>query len=154
MNTKLRELHPNEFHAVCSWAISEQWPGLIKGQLLSYDEFPQIIQLPNHFSFAMSEEACAAIGFGQIWLAPNGTSNLVRLLVDPAQRGQGYGKRLSALLLAEALRMPGCTQVKLRVRRDNFPALAVYRSIGFRELEAESNQHVLAMACAADNGQI
>jgi ribosomal protein S18 acetylase RimI-like enzyme len=149
MHTKLRQLHTNEYHSVCSWAIAEHWPGLIKGQLLTIEEFPHILKLASHFSFALSEEDAAVIGFGQIWLAPNGSTNLVRLLVDPALRGQGYGKRLCALLLAEALRMPGCTQVKLRVRRDNLPAVAVYRSIGFCELEAESNEHVLAMAYAA-----
>jgi ribosomal protein S18 acetylase RimI-like enzyme len=145
----LRQLRPDEYRTVCSWAIAEQWPGLVKGHPLTYDEFPQILGLPGHFSFALSGEASPAIGFGQVWIAPNGTKNLVRILVDPAMRGKGFGRRLCSLLLAEALRMPYVQQVKLRVRRDNLSAVAVYRSIGFRELAAESNVHILAMAYEA-----
>jgi len=122
---------------------------LVKGSLLTGDEFPQVLKLPGHFSFAMSGEASPAIGFGQIWLAPNGTTNLVRILVDPAMRGRGFGKRLCSLLLAEALRMPHVQQVNLRVRRDNRPAVAVYRSIGFSELEAQSHADVMTMAFRA-----
>ena len=148
MDTKLRELHPSEYIAACNWAIAEQWPGLVKGSVLTHEEFPKILSLPSHFSFAMSEKGSLAFGFGQIWLSPNGKTNLVRILVAPAMRGKGLGKRLCALLLTEALRMPNVKLVSLRVRRNNLPAVAVYRSIGFHELEAESNADVLAMAYA------
>lgn len=149
MNMTLRALRPEEYSTICSWAIAEQWPGLVKGQLLTVDEFPAILSLPGHFSFAMSKDGCAATGFGQIWQSPNGATNLIRILIDPAMRGQGYGKRLCALLLSEALRMPDVRQVKLRVSRQNLSAIAVYRSIGFCELESESNTHALAMAYGA-----
>ena len=149
MNMTLREFRSEEYSPICSWAIAELWPGLVKGQLLALHEFPAILTLPGHFSFAMSEEGCAATGFGQIWRSPNGATNLVRILVDPAMRGQGFGKRLCTLLLAEALRMPDVRHVKLRVSRQNLPAIAVYRSIGFSQLESESNTHALAMAYGA-----
>ena len=149
MNPTLRPPHPEQYRTVCSWAIAEQWPGLVKGSLLSYDEFPQILGLPGHLSFELGEEGSPAIGFGQVWVATIGTVNLVRILIDPALRGKGLGKQLSSLLLAEALRLPNVQQVKLRVRRDNLPAVAVYRSIGFRELASESNANVMAMAYEA-----
>ena len=146
MHTKLRELLPGEYVAACNWAIAEQWPGLVKGSVLTHGEFPKILNLPSHYSFAMSEEGSLAIGFGQIWLSPNGKTNLVRILVAPAMRGKGHGKRLCSLLLKEALHMPNVKQVSLRVRRNNLPAVGAYRSIGFHKLESESNAGVLAMA--------
>ncbi len=146
MGAKLRELHPDEYTAACAWAIAERWPGLVKGSVLTYEEFSKILNLEGHLSFAMSEEGSPAIGFGQIWLSSNGKANLVRILVAPAMRGRGLGKQLCSLLLAKALRMPNVKQVSLRVHKDNRPAVAVYRSLGFRELEGESNAQVLAMA--------
>jgi ribosomal protein S18 acetylase RimI-like enzyme len=56
------------------------------------------------------------------------------------------GRQLSALLLQEALRIAAGGQVKLRVRRDNVPALSIYSALGFRVLDDESNAEVLAMA--------
>lgn len=149
MGTRLRELHIDEYLAVCAWAIAEEWPALVKGSLLTYEDFPKILAQPGHLSFAMSEDESPAIGFGQIWSSPNGKTNLVRILVDPAFRGKGFGKSLCSLLLKEALCLPNVKEVRLRVRRDNIPAVAVYLSLGFRELEAESHATVLAMAYEA-----
>lgn len=145
MNPSLRHLLPEERQAVCAWAMAERWPGLTKGQQLTCDEFVQMLELPGHHSFALSEGLSPAVGFGQIWLAPDGTVNLVRLLIDPSKRGNGLGRRLCTLLLAEAMHTFDANRVKLRVRRDNQPAIAVYRALKFRELEAESNQQVMAM---------
>jgi hypothetical protein len=47
--------------------------------------------------------------------------------------------------IAEALRLPATTGVKLRVRHDNFLAVRVYQSLGFATNEAESNDAVMAM---------
>jgi len=149
MELILRDLLPDEHHLVCAWAQAEHWPGLVKGSVLTREEFPNLINLPGHISFAISQQGLPALGFGQIWSGPNGRINLVRILVDPAMRGRGVGKRLCALLLEQALRLPTVTQVFLRVRRDNAPAVAVYCSLGFREIEEESNADVLAMVCGA-----
>jgi len=146
MSTKLRELHVEEHNIVCAWAMEENWPALVKGEVLTHEDFPRILALPGHLSFAMSEEGSSVLGFGQIWLSQNGKVNLVRIIVDPAMRGRGIGKRLCALLLAEALNLPNVTHVFLRVRRDNLPAVAVYRALGFASVETESNENVLAMA--------
>ncbi|STQ91119.1 GNAT family N-acetyltransferase [Iodobacter fluviatilis] len=146
MSRKLRELHAHEYENVCAWAIKENWPGLVKGEVITHEGFLKILMLPGHLSFAMSEEGASALGFGQIWLSPNGKTNLIRILVDPAMRGRGIGKNLCALLLAEALRISNTAQVFLRVRRDNLPAVAVYRFLSFKDIEGESNADVLAMA--------
>ncbi|MEJ6004024.1 GNAT family N-acetyltransferase [Paucibacter sp. AS339] len=145
MDLILRDLLPDEQQFVCAWAQAEHWPGLVKGSTLTREEFPNILHLPGHMSFAVSLQGLPAFGFGQIWCAPNGRANLVRILVDPAMRGQGLGRRLCALLLEQALLLPKVTEVFLRVRRDNAPAVAVYRSLGFREIQEESNPDVLAM---------
>ncbi len=142
---KLRALQPNEYQAVCARAIGEQWPGLVKGTVLTSDDFPRILELPGHSSYAMGDGDTPAIGFGQVWQSPNGKTNLIRILVDPARRGKGLGKQLCALLLAEALAKPGVQQVSLRVRRDNLPAVAVYRSLGFHDGQDTGNPEVLAM---------
>jgi ribosomal-protein-alanine N-acetyltransferase len=141
----LRPLTPAEFERVAAWAIAEGWPGKNKNVLLTQQEFPDILVLPGHLSFALSEPDQEVMGFGQIWTNSAGVVNLVRILVAPDLRGQGLGKKLCALLLDHATQVLGAPSVKLRVYRNNLPAVAVYRSLGFEAIESESNAEVLAM---------
>ncbi len=142
----LRPLAPDEHAVVAAWAMAEGWPGRSKLVALTPEEFSLIAALPGHASFAMSEAGGPVLGFGQVWTSPAGVVSLVRIIVDPALRGRGLGRELSALLLQQALRIAGGGRVKLRVRRDNTPALSIYSALGFRVLDDESNAEVLAMA--------
>lgn len=146
MPTSLHPIRPTDHALFASWAIAEQWPGQRKGAILTEAEFPGLLDLPGHYSFCLSEENRPAIGFGQIWINAAGAVNLVRILIAPHLRGQGLGKMLCALLVAEAGRLTGTDTVKLRVRRNNAAAVAVYSHLGFQVLELESNSEVLAMA--------
>lgn len=63
-----------------------------------------------------------------------GTSlaRLYSFAVDPAHRGQGVGRRL--LEAAEqAARARDCLYLRLEVRRDNEPAITLYKTRGYRE---------------------
>ena len=143
----LRPLGLDEHATVAGWAMAEGWPGRSKHVALTPEEFSVIAAMPGHASFAMSEAGGPVLGFGQVWTSPAGVVSLVRIIVDPALRGRGLGLQLSGLLLQEARRIAGGGPVKLRVRRDNAPALSVYSALGFRVLDDESNAEVLAMVC-------
>lgn len=58
---------------------------------------------------------------------------LLALAVDPAERRRGVGKSLLGALL-EAGRGLGATRLRLSVRPENLPALALYRGFRFRVL--------------------
>ncbi|WP_235681341.1 ribosomal protein S18-alanine N-acetyltransferase [Tomitella gaofuii] len=59
-------------------------------------------------------------------------SEVHTIAVDPKVQGRGVGRRLLALLLAEADAHGG--PVFLDVRTDNAPAIALYRSEGFENV--------------------
>lgn len=58
---------------------------------------------------------------------------LARIIIDPKQRGLGYGKELTRLIVREALRqLPSSSwAISLWVLADNPVAQKVYQSIGF-----------------------
>lgn len=56
-----------------------------------------------------------------------------RLLVDPVMRGRGYGVLASRLCMRVADDQLKLRQVRLEVKADNHPAVAIYRSLGFQE---------------------
>ena len=57
---------------------------------------------------------------------------LIAVAVDRGWRGHGLGRALSAAVV-EALRAGGCEHVRVLVGAGNEPALALYRSLGFRD---------------------
>jgi [ribosomal protein S18]-alanine N-acetyltransferase len=82
------------------------------------------------------------VGYGELWVdEAEGEVELAHLLVDPQQRGRGYGKALGELLTGEAHSF-GLDTV-LRVDRRNDVAIRCYTSLGFARFseveEAEWN---------------
>ena len=126
--------------------MAEGWPGREKGIPITAPEFSEILKLPGHSSYCMSENGEPPVAFGQIWVSSANTVNLVRVIVDPNRRGRGFGKQLSAFLLAEARKLPQASTVRLRVLRANIAAVSLYTSLGFFVVETESNESVLALA--------
>jgi ribosomal protein S18 acetylase RimI-like enzyme len=77
------------------------------------------------------------VGYGEIWEdRRENEAELARIIVDPARRGRGLGRRLT-VLLAERARAEGFANIWLRVVPGNEPALAAYRAAGFLRASSE-----------------
>ena len=80
------------------------------------------------------------VAYGELWLdVDEDEVELARLIVDPARRRTGLGRRLVSDLLAAA-RDTGLSGCFLRVAPDNAPALALYRSAGFVDVDASRSE--------------
>lgn len=79
----------------------------------------------------MLTKGATLLGYGELWLdAVEREVELARLIVAPAQRGQGVGVALVQLLLKQARSTP-YPRTFLRVFPDNHVAIACYRRVGF-----------------------
>ena len=149
MNFYLRQTLPSDCAFIADLAIAEGWPGRTKQEAMSEAVLAEIISMPEHFSYTLCQENEQLVGFGQIWLDAVGRVNLVRILVAPTMRGRGVGKILCRLLLEQAKRIAQnsaqSSAPRLRVRRDNHAAIAVYQALGFHVVDEDSNQTTLAM---------
>lgn len=86
---------------------------------------------PERFFVRLREgSTVAACGMGVL---DNGYFGLFDLVVDPAMRGQGFGKRLVTELLRLG-RQHGARQAWLQVMKSNAVALNLYQQFGFKEL--------------------
>ncbi len=71
------------------------------------------------------------IGYGELWVdEPEREVELARIIVNPADRGRGVGKRLVVLLLERAS-LTGLPDAFVRVVPVNSAAIACYRAAGF-----------------------
>jgi ribosomal protein S18 acetylase RimI-like enzyme len=63
--------------------------------------------------------------------------SIIGMYVLPAARGKGAGRALMAAALEHCRIRPGLAVVNLTVTEGNAPAIALYRSFGFREFGLE-----------------
>jgi [ribosomal protein S18]-alanine N-acetyltransferase len=79
-------------------------------------------------------------GFAIGYLRRPGLGGVLTLDVDPGQRRRGLGRALFVELLAR-LERAGASAVRLEVDVRNAPAIAFYRSFGFRRRRRMSNYY-------------
>lgn len=92
---------------------------------------PETLDAPG-FHLLLARRGGAAAGCCALLEAGDGTAELKRMVVDPAQQGQGVG--LALLRAAEALaRQRGVALLRLEVGVRNSAGEALYRREGFRD---------------------
>ena len=67
-----------------------------------------------------------------------------RLMMAENQRGKGYGRAVLQQLIDEAIKL-GCQDVALSTHPDNFKAIGLYESLGFRATEIEDEEMVYVL---------
>jgi ribosomal protein S18 acetylase RimI-like enzyme len=76
------------------------------------------------------------VAYGELWVDDDEAEvELARLIVDPAERGQGLGRRLAAGLAG--LARSSYPRVFLRVHPDNLAARRCYAAAGFQPVEPD-----------------
>lgn len=81
-------------------------------------------------TYCMADPRGAFAAFGQLY-DRDGRIHLARLVVAPALRGRGVGRRLIQMLMEEGRNLYPRDEYSLFVFRDNTPAYECYKSLGF-----------------------
>ncbi len=114
--------------------------GAALGIDLSFQNFEQeLAALPGDYAppsgrLFLAFEDAQATGCGALRKIEGETCEMKRLYVHPAFRGKGVGRLLAAALIAAA-REIGYARMRLDTLPSMKEAAALYRSLGFREIE-------------------
>ena len=80
-------------------------------------------------TYLVMECAGKLVGYAGFWLVA-GEAQITRVAVTDAERGQGYGTRLTAALVSKAWEL-GAEAITLEVRESNIAAQKAYLTCGF-----------------------
>ncbi|HHA2973244.1 TPA: GNAT family N-acetyltransferase [Stenotrophomonas maltophilia] len=142
-------VQPSHYATIADWldsaAATQRWAGPGVPFPLPPEGFAQVLELGSRPGWALLDELGRCLGFGQYWITDAGTAHLGRIIVSPLARGRGLGRLLMQAMSAQAMREDGIERLTLRVYRDNTAALALYRDLGFQQVEASSTPELLLM---------
>ena len=116
------------------------------GHAWSTDEFAALLAERTAFAVGV-RRGRRLVGFVLLRVVAD-EAEILTFAVRPNSRGRGFGR----MLMDEALRRlhrAGASACFLEVDRDNAPALALYRSLGF-EVTGERRNYYRAAAAAGD----
>lgn len=149
MKPDLCPVHPSHYAAITRWPESaeatQRWGGPGVPFPLPPERFEQVLELEVRPGWALLDEQGVCVGFGQYWMTATDTAHLGRIIVSPHMRGRGLGRTLMQALCARAQHEDGVQHLTLRVYRDNAGAVALYRDLGFQQVEASSTPELLFM---------
>jgi len=129
---KIRNLKKEELEIILPWinetvkiTLGEFWnPETIKENVIkSFKKEPE--------GFIGIEENSELIAFIRIKTLKNNTCHISDLYVKKEFRGKGLGKKLMEIA-DEYAKRKGAKRITLNVRKDNEPALNLYKKSGFK----------------------
>jgi ribosomal protein S18 acetylase RimI-like enzyme len=130
----LREVSEADVGTLMQWFPNDEdikiWGGPSFRSPFTRDTFFEDIHWGQIASFGLFDSNHTLTGFGQLYDREQ-RIHLARLVVDPARRGAGLGRRLTAMLMEAGCERYSYEQFSLFVYRDNEPAYQCYRSLGF-----------------------
>jgi len=137
---KLRSSIDTDYPEIISWVpdleAAQRWGGPNMVYPLTPEILIKIIKPKVVRTFTMVDENESVMGIGQIYFQGPSRFHLARIMVNPAARGQGYGRKLVEMLMNRSWIVPG-RYFTLNVNFDNYRAKNLYESLGFVVSPAE-----------------
>ena len=113
---------------------AEDIPAIVKREAESFYDAWNEGMLQNELGNSLTtylamEVAGQLVGYAGFWLVA-GEAQITRVAVKDAERGHGYGTRLTAALVSKAWEL-GAEAITLEVRESNIAAQKAYLTCGF-----------------------
>lgn len=135
MTPKLRPATIFDYPTIIRWVpdlnAARFWGGPKMTYPITVDFLEDQLRPTVDTTFVMIDERYDLLAFGQIQFREPSRFHLARLIVNPDVRGQGYGRTLVELLMAQAADLSD-RFFTLNVNRNNEIAQNLYLSLGFQ----------------------
>ena len=134
MTISIRRAGATDYQAICDLIPSAEELFLVypKGNFpLTVEQVDELFRKRTDPTVML--EHARVVGFADYYNFRQGKSAYVgNVVVDPAERGRGFGKRIIVHLIDRAFETYRLPQLRISVYADNTPALLLYGSLGFQ----------------------
>lgn len=147
-------IRPEQFSAaaqVMDSVAQELW-GISLDEVRKVDSLADLDDIQGYYldsggSFLIILDQKKVVGTGGIHFVDQETCELKRLWLLKEYRGQGLGKQLTKMLLANA-QHNGCRKVRLEVAtpEKQQPAISLYNQLGFHPIDAYNPDGICELA--------
>lgn len=149
MDCTLRPAILEDLNVIVSWIKNPEMLERWGGPLLTYPPDTQKtwneIQMTSKDTLSFIDQTGNVIGFAQTSLKEPQAVHFGRIIVSPAMRGMGLGRRLLKQLIQLVLSKYETERITLNVYRDNLPAYNLYKSLGFVAVSEDEVQNSYGM---------
>ncbi|WP_431843251.1 GNAT family N-acetyltransferase [Calidifontibacter indicus] len=130
---------PDAAGAVMAWALSSsfsrRWVDTSRDAEANLAEWAS---LDGAVSYLLRVHG-VPVAYGEVWLDGQGSeAEVAHIVVDPAHRGEGWGRELTLRLAEYASSL--ATDLVLRVDPENIHAQHVYRRCGFQPMSVDDQK--------------
>jgi RimJ/RimL family protein N-acetyltransferase len=133
---QFRRFSDEHTSTVLSWIQSEKdrvlWSGNSFSEKLNQIRFNDHLKRKDLFAFQLLDSKGFIQAYGEIVIQATDRASLCRILVHPKMRGKGLGKFFCKRLILEIKDWVVIREISLNTLTSNKPALACYKSLGFR----------------------
>jgi RimJ/RimL family protein N-acetyltransferase len=140
VGVELVEFGPEHFDLLIAWSPTPtfllQWAGPSMEFPLDHDQLRALLDGPDRLYTVL--EGDRVVGHAEIGRIDeqDGHGWLMRVLIgDPSDRGRGLGRAIVRSLIRTAFDDLSLKRLYLHALKANEPAVALYRSLGFRACE-------------------
>ena len=135
---KVRRFQASETATLLSWIDGELnrkiWSGNTFPEEFGEEIFLRHLTRENLFAFSGFHPTEEFVAYGELVGEKNDAGILCRVIVNPAERGQGLGKTFCTELLRIAFEDFHYRHITLNAFHFNVPAIRCYKALGFREV--------------------
>lgn len=132
----LRDFEPADDAALISWLPTPDavlwWTGPMLTFPLDSAQLDLVRDLPGGREWTAVDEHGVSVGHIGLVLPGPTVARVVRVIVDPGQRGRGLGRQLMEAVIDRAASL-GVTTLTLNVVAANATAIGLYSSLGFED---------------------
>ena len=138
---EFRPEHAEAFRALNEAWIARHFALEAKDREVLEDPQGKILAKGGRIFMAVAEGE--AVGCVALLAMPDGGYEVAKMTVAESQRGSGLGKRLMQACIDEGVRL-GAPRLYLETNSSLAPAIGLYRSMGFKDLEPVESEYVRA----------
>jgi len=139
---EVRRLNQNDFEVIFNWRRDQVTRKMSRytGEVVREKFAPVFAKYLKNLSYLVSLRGGDPVGFVIFTEEGDNGRYEVGINLNPAHRGQGYSKKILALVIEKYLDRTVVQKILAAVKKENIPSIKLFIGVGFKPIESDDDQ--------------